>query len=1219
MLEEPCNKGQSKSLDPRPFHVVTVSAHSTTSLDQNKRRMLQFLKENRDISLANLAYTTTARRNHHSLRAAYYGASTEDIAEALTSDLNGVGQHPSATDKKPPVVFVFSGQGGSYAGMGEDLFKTSSQFRGIIAELEQACDALGFSPFTSLIADQDTRIESVNIVQHHLSLVALQIALTKYWEFCGIKPDIVIGHSIGEYAALCAAGVFSIFDTLYLVGKRAQLLHSRCVAGTHAMLSIAGTAKEISSFLSEEDHKVYEVSCFNSPGMVVLSGERQEVLTLETVLKGRGLKCQLLDIPYGMHSCQMDAILSDFDHILSGVQFSKPKIKIISTLLGHLPKDAPSLEKDYLIRQTREPVKFQQAIASCISEGFADTSSYWLEIGPNATCLGLVRANINVQSSHVLTSLKRGENNWKSVSVNLATFYTAKQPINWRAFHRDFADSLSLVDLPKYAFDTRDFWLTYKRNDQRLQANDRVTKKSPASDPISTCLHHLVKRVDGDQKQSASFTSAMSHSSLLQIVEGHKLSGISVCSAGVYIDIALTAARYLLTGGYLMGPSPALTISDMQLERPLVPTSNGFSKVIYSEITRQTHQWTEFSVSFSDGSGPSSSALANCRVRLQDQSIFDIETPKLYSSLKPKISSLVEASEAGLADRIRGKVFYKLFSNLMEYSDLYKGVESAVVSDDFRELFANVHLPAHDEKRADQRFTFSPYWSDILGQTLGFLLNGNPNNQAGDYVHMGAHIERFEVQARDILPDGRYQIYAYIYHSEGLEHRGNAYISHEDVVVGALEGMRFHKMPRKTLHYLLGKIDDPEIKNGFQNKNLETVVKSKSGSAEPAVLQNGQESNGHAVSLTGAFLRILLDETGLLASEVAPSANFSEIGVDSIFGISILAALKAETGVELGASFLSENPTLEDAQRALRIMENQKATLSTSNTLSNRHTNGHSIKEESPISSRESNVVLMQSTLTPSRTSLFLIADGAGSAAAYVHLPQLAQNLQVFALESPWAKDPRNFTCSFSEAAAIYLKAIRSKQPRGPYLLGGWSAGGVFAYEVSRLLLEEGEKVIGLIIIDIPAPRHVDRSEVAMPTFEIVQNMGLLVGIDRATANGSAYSIQLKEHMLGTVRCFSQLDPTPMEPGCRPDATFVIWATEIIGPKISSNGSAKLTGLNLDAWFYPMQHDFGPNGWDLLVGDKVDCFQIQGDHFSIMNVPHVSSLHSSQHLLFGQW
>ena len=111
MLEEP-PKRQTKGSDPRVYHVVTCSAHSSVSFEQNKRRILQFLEENGDINLANLAYTTTARRNHHTLRTAYCVASTKDLTDALTRDLDGVGHQLSNLDKKTPIVFVFSGQGG---------------------------------------------------------------------------------------------------------------------------------------------------------------------------------------------------------------------------------------------------------------------------------------------------------------------------------------------------------------------------------------------------------------------------------------------------------------------------------------------------------------------------------------------------------------------------------------------------------------------------------------------------------------------------------------------------------------------------------------------------------------------------------------------------------------------------------------------------------------------------------------------------------------------------------------------------------------------------------------------------------------------------------------------------------------------------------------------------------------------------------------------------
>lgn len=303
-----------------------------------------------------------------------------------------------------------------------------------------------------------------------------------------------------------------------------------------------------------------------------------------------------------------------------------------------------------------------------------------------------------------------------------------------------------------------------------------------------------------------------------------------------------------------------------------------------------------------------------------------------------------------------------------------------------------------------------------------------------------------------------------------------------------------------------------------------------------------------------------------------------------------------------------EHPTVEEAQKALRKIENQNSGHENGEV----HINGQT--SEPKASLRESNVVLMQgpASFAP-RSPLFLIADGAGSAAAYINLPRLGDDLTVFAVESPWVKDPENFTCTFDEAASIYLAAVRAKQPHGPYLLGGWSGGGVVAYEVARRLLEDGEKVSGLIIIDITGPGDFDRAKVSMPNLSVIDHVGMLAGIDRSF-DDTPQSQQLKKHMLSTVTCFSKLDPIAMTPGRQPDATFVIWATKSIMPKSINGTTNGLGALNLDAWFYPSTHEGGPDGWDLLVGDKLECCMVQGDHFSIMTPPEVSPQKLSQNI-----
>ncbi|KAI9037691.1 uncharacterized protein KD926_000107 [Aspergillus affinis] len=1182
ILEEPPIPA-IKDSDPRSHHVVACSAHCPASFEQNKRRLLDFLTENPDTNLADLAYTSTARRMHHSLRSAYWGGSTQDIIDGLNRDLTRGTQADKGT---PPVVFVFTGQGAHYAGMGADLFRTSPQFRATVSSLQRVSTAHGFPPFVHLISNPDVEMASASIVQIHQALIALEIALVELWKTWGIVPDLVIGHSIGEYAALFAAGVLSATDVMYLVGKRATLVHKSCTEGTHGMLSISGTAEEILALTSDENVvSNCEVACFNSPGMIVLSGERSQLQLIEDQLKERNIKSRFLDVPFAMHSCQMNSIEHELRDVANGLRFGIPRVKVISTLLG---KELTEFNGDYLVRHTREPVKFDQAIAHSLAEHLSELTPLWLEIGPHPICLGLVRANTSVSPDRSLPSLKKGEKNWKTISTILAASYKAGKSLRWREYHQDFSNSLSLISLPKYAFETRNYWLSYEPGVSQADVQ-----------PISSCVHHLVKRENNGEEQTAQFKSVISQPCLLNMIEGHKLSGITVCPAGVFSEMALTAARYILTDGNPNAPFPAFSVFDTQIDHPIVPDADS-NQVVQVNVSQRKSSLNELAVSIADQAKPSI-VNSKCIIRLRDEQGFKAERQALTSLVQPKISKLVKAATAGLANRFQGKLFYRLFGNLMGYTEHYEGVKEAIVSEDFTEALATIQLPKLHG--SDQSVTLSPYWIDALTHLAGFLFNGNPMSSA-DQVYIGTHMERMEIVASELSPDVRYQSYAYIEHPEGSDtYSGHVYILNGDSIVGFLEGARFRKMPRHTLHRILGKVDPP--RSAKQSPGSSPPV------ASPNTLANGIQTNGHVeadtpsnganshtATLYSSLIERLLEETGMLEDELTPSTFFAEIGVDSLMSISILAAVKADTGVELGASFLMDHPTLDDAQRELRKVEKPGAGPMAPQT------NGDSNGGANGVS-RKCNVVLMQGPSSSSRHPLFLIADGAGSAAAYIHLPKLGQDLPVLAVESPWVHDPENFTSNFSDTADIYIAAIRAKQPRGPYLLGGWSAGGVFAYEVARRLLNDGEQVLGLIIIDITGPKHEDMSKVTAPTMEIIDQIGMLSGIERSYDDSSAQSRRLRQHMLSTVTCFSRMKPTSMAPDRRPDATFIIWATKDIMPKDKADHAAE---LGLHAWFYPSPHEFGPNGWDALVGNKTEFFQIEGDHFSIMGHPEVGKL-----------
>ncbi|KAI0202479.1 putative polyketide synthase [Astrocystis sublimbata] len=1227
ILEEP-PLPPVREQDPRSHHIVTVSTHCSTSHEQNKRRLLEYLKANSHVSVADLSYTTTARRMHHSLRSAYSGGSVQDIIDELQRDLtqDSAKRDKTITNKPPRVAFLFTGQGAHYAGMGADLFKTSPLFRSTLMGLQRTVTTNGLPSFVQLISNPDGKNTEPTVVQTHLALVALEMALVDLWKSWGVMPNLVIGHSIGEYAALYAAGVLSATDAMYLVGMRAKLIQNSCTRGTHGMLSISTTAERLTSLLNDDSIDLAssrcEIACRNSPGMAVISAKVSDLSRIEASLKTRNVKYRVLEVPYAMHSQQMDSVLSGLREVADGVLFNAPNpdISIVSTLTGG---EHSIFNADYLVRHTRESVQFEQAISHSFERGLVDDDTLWLEMGPNPVCLGLLRANkSHVASSRILPSLKQGVSDWKSITSSLASCYSAGKSIGWRAYHQDFSSNLSLINLPRYAFDVRNYWMPYTAGALAAKVGDE------SNQPISACLHQLVHQEDNDEEQTATFKAMISQPSLLEMIQGHKLSGITVCPAGVFSEMALTAARYLLTGGSWGAAFPTLSILDTQIDHPIMPDPKNPDQAIDVTIKR-SKQANEFMVSIADHANPSVIS-SKCLIRVRDQDKFEIERNQLLDKIRPKIVQLQKAAAGGVANRFQGKLFYSLFGNLMGYDRRYEGVQEAIVSGDFTEALASVKLPpSHDGPNGGTGCTLSPYWIDGLTHLVGFLFNGNPMS-SGDDVYIGTHMERMEIVAKDFSPNVTYQAYAYTERSEDSHaYRGHVYIMNGESIVGFLEGARFRKMPRHTLHRILG---HPDIRK--QTKVLSESTKPSThgkatgtnglnGHATNGGVTNGHVTNGHlandyaapAVSTNGVnsgsnkslysvLVDQLIEETGMEKDELTPSAYFTEIGVDSLMSISILAALKDETGVELNASFLMDYPTLEDAQRQLRMIEGQNKEPVSNEPSQTPHMNGNG---NAAARLPDCNVVLMQGppVSSASRSPLFLITDGAGSAAAYIHLPKIASDLPVYAVESPWVNDPENFTYSFEQVTRQYLAAVRAKQPHGPYMLGGWSAGGVFAYEVARLLLEAQEEVLGLMIIDITGPRSEDRSKVAAPTMEIIDQIGMLTGIDRNIDDAGPQSRRLKLHMLSTVTCFSEMDPTPMDPTRRPARTFIIWAKEDIIPK--SAQEALPSGL--DAWFYPASHaDASPSGWDVLIGGQLEISQIEGDHFSIMTSPHVTQL-----------
>ena len=511
--------------DARHAHVVVVSAKSRYSLTKNIEHLLSYLDNTLQVSLPSLSYTTTARRLQHDLRIAAIGTNLIEIKESLRSALTEAGA--AGPPKFSKIAFAFTGQGAYYVSLGRDLYNTSSHFKSSLRQFDGLSRSHGFPSFLSSFESVPENVQASSPTHIQLLLVCVQMALCSLWASLGIIPTTVIGHSLGEYAALHAASILSASDVIFLVGHRARFLEKICKSGSHGMLAVHAPISAIQTFLKEKTWKL-ELSCINGPHDIVLSGEIYEIELAQADLVGSGHKCTMLDVPYAFHSSQVDDILEPFEKLSRSVNFHKPTIPIISPLLGTIIEQAHIVNPEYLSKHARNPVHFHLALQNAQQRGLIDGFTGWIEIGPHPVCLGMIRSAS--KPSLLVATLRRNENAWQTLANSVKELYAHGLNIDWAEYHRDFSRSHQLLSLPSYVFEENNYWIEYN-NSWTLTKGEFTTRnlsKTSASFSTTT-LQRIVSEEIHEKKASVVFESDFHEASLHAAVTGHLVNDTGLC------------------------------------------------------------------------------------------------------------------------------------------------------------------------------------------------------------------------------------------------------------------------------------------------------------------------------------------------------------------------------------------------------------------------------------------------------------------------------------------------------------------------------------------------------------------------------------------------------------------------------------------------------------------------------------------------------------------
>ena len=334
LLEDTPAQLEPSMIDPRTSRLVTVSAKSATALRRNTEALLFHLDtHSTDTSLLPaLSYTTTARRNYHRHRLVAGGSDISQIRSGLKAALER-GDGSTRAKTTPKILFAFTGQGSLYAGIGEKFLSNFSQFRADIECLDHVAQRLGFPSVRPLIEASNYQVDDRDPLSAQLAILMFEITLYRLWVSWGVHPNSVLGHSLGQYAALNAAGVISDADTIYLVGRRAQLLQDKCKIGTHSMLAVRASAQEVQPYTEGSS---CELACFNSMKDSVISGESHAIHKIRERLNNSSVKTTELSVPFAYHSTQVELVLADLEQLASGVAFHNPLVPVFCLLHGQI-------------------------------------------------------------------------------------------------------------------------------------------------------------------------------------------------------------------------------------------------------------------------------------------------------------------------------------------------------------------------------------------------------------------------------------------------------------------------------------------------------------------------------------------------------------------------------------------------------------------------------------------------------------------------------------------------------------------------------------------------------------------------------------------------------------------------------------------------------------------------------------------------------------------
>ncbi len=461
--------------------LILLSARDPRALEIQSRNLHDFLSGNPS-NLADVAYTLQVGRRRFQYKHACVALNTASAIDILAGRHPGRISQSNQDQNENRFIFMFPGQGAQYSGMGQDLYLRFPFFKREIDRCRSIYEQLSGNDIWPIISDGD--ITRTELAQPALFIVSYAMArLMMNW---GLRPDAMIGHSIGEYAAACLAGVFTLEEAIGLVMERGRSMQAQ---PDGAMLSLPLPRDRVKRYLSPE----LSLAAVNSSALTVISGPHEAIGRLKRTLEAEGVTYRQLVTSHAFHSVMMEPALEEFRKKVASVALKEPSIPFISNLSGDWITPEEATDPAYWARHLREAVQF----AAGVEELFKKRSPLFIETGPGNVLSTFVRQHSGHQPHHHIVNLMRHPREEERDDIfllhKLGELWMAGADIDWNAFH--IGSHRRRLALPTYPFQRNYFWPEQPESSSStpsftglMKKRNAPLEKSPDSDESGSSL-----------------------------------------------------------------------------------------------------------------------------------------------------------------------------------------------------------------------------------------------------------------------------------------------------------------------------------------------------------------------------------------------------------------------------------------------------------------------------------------------------------------------------------------------------------------------------------------------------------------------------------------------------------------------------------------------------------------------------------------------------------